>query len=190
MLFDYLLEDRVFMTESKAFRNADTVRRFSKKELSEILFTMMLTLHLLSKTRFNFDAISYATQTVSYPLYDRIYLSTTDTANLISTLKNAKEYLAQPDMDLPTQEIKRYLRDFRLNSIGNTQVRSLFYKLQTRLKISNSYLMAFRRDIVDGEELTWEQQQILAGRLYQQLRRWEYKCDILVLLQKFLDSKE
>jgi len=178
-----------FITESKAFRNEDMVERYSIKELGEILFTMLITLHLLSLTRFSREADDYAHETMKYPLYERIYLSNTDLGNVISTLKNASDYLKQRDVDIPVLDLKRYLRGIRNDQ---SFTRSLFYKLQTRLKIQDAYLFAFRRDIIDTEpdELSWEQKKTLGHRLYQQLRRLDYKVDLLVLLQKFMDCNK
>jgi len=68
--------------------------------------------------------------------------------------------------------------------------RQLFYKVQTRLKVNDSYLTAFRRDIVDSEDLSFIQKKQLGERLYQFLRKYEYKCDVLALLQKFMDSEK
>jgi len=179
-----------FLVESRAFRNEEMVSHRSKKELSEIMFLMLLALQLLSKTRFNRDADNYAKQTLSFPLFDRIYLSTTDLANLISTLKNAREYLDQPNADIPVLELKRYLRDFQANNMSNTLRRNFFYNLQSRLRINDSLILAFRRDIADSTQLTWQEKKIIGGRLYTQLRRYDYKCDVLALLQKLMDAKE
>ena len=174
------------LTESKAFRNEDMVERYSIKELGEILFTMLLTLHLLSLTRFSREADDYSHESMKYPLYERIYLSNTDLGNIISTLKHASDYLKQRDVDIPVLDLKRYLRGIRNDQ---SFTRSLFYKLQTRLKISDSYLFAFRRDLIDTDpdELSWEQKKTLGHRLYQQLRKYDYRLDLLVLLQKFME---
>ncbi len=179
-----------FVSESKAFRNEDMVTRYSVKEMSQIFYAMMLSLHLLRQTRFSKDADNYVSTTLQYPMFDRMYLSTTDLANVIATLRNAKEYLDEPNVDLPILDIKRYFRDFKNSFMDKSFARQLFYKVQTRLKVNDSYLTAFRRDIVDSEDLSFIQKKQLGERLYQLLRKYEYKCDVLALLQKFMDSEK
>ena len=180
-MFDYLFE-------SKAFRNEDQIVKYSLKELSEMVYLIMLTLELLGQTKYSREAHDYSMTTLMYPRFDRIYLSTTDLGNLLSTLLNARQFLDQPDMDIPIQEVKRYLRDFKTRSMSASDRRSFFYKLQMRMKIRDSVLFAFRRDIVDTDDVSFGQRRVLGNRLYQQLRKYEYRVDILAILQKFMDD--
>ena len=174
--------------ESKAFRNEDNIVKYSMRELSEIAYLIFLTLELLGKTRYSKETHEYSMNSLSYPRFDRIYLSNTDLGNLLSALLNARQYLDQPDMDIPILEVKRYLRDFRARTMTDSARRAFFYKLQMRMKIKDSYLMAFRRDIVDSLELDFGEKRTLGKRLYQQLRKYEYRVDILAILQKFMDD--
>ncbi len=189
MLFKYLLKEEL-QFESKAYRNSDMISKYSVKELSEVCFLMFLILELLGKTKFHDDAKKYAIESVKYPLYDRIYLSGTDLANVMSTLKNAKEYLHAPDVDIPINDLKRYLRDFKNSNMSYLEINSTFYKLQTKLKIKDATLLSFRRNIVDDQDLTWDKKRYFGQQLYQYLRRLEYKADIMVLLQKLVESNQ
>lgn len=180
-----------FISESKAFRNEKAMENYSVAELSEIFFTMLLTLHLLGLTRFIRETDAYALDSVKYPMFDRIYLSGTDLCNVIATLKNAKEYLDERDVSIPVLELKRYLKNFKYDTMPNTMKRTLFIKLQSILKIKNNTLISLRRDIVDsGEYLTWSEKKQKGDRLYQQLRKQNYRCDVLVLLQKLMDTNK
>ena len=188
MLFDILTVNTFF--ESKAFRNDESVRKYSSAELGEILFAMLLTVHLLSRTKFKKEAVHYAHESVKYPTYDNIYLSTSDLGNLISTLRNAKEFLNDKNVDIPVQELKQYLRGLHSETMPAANIRALFYKMQTRLHVKDSYLLALRRDIVDNDNLSWSQKKALGDRLYQILRRQDYKVDILAILQKLMDCRD
>lgn len=192
MLFDFLMEDKFVsgkIDESKAFRNEDAVRKYSEKELSEILFTMMLALHLLSQTKFNSDAKKYAEDSLKFPLFDKIYLSATDMANITCALRNAKDILNERDVNIPVMELKRYLRTgFSEGNMSDSLKRMLFIKLQNNLKINNSSLTTLRRNIVDSYNLNWSFKKKYGEQLYQQLRKYQYKCDILYLLQKFMEA--
>jgi hypothetical protein len=176
--------------ESRAFRNNENMEKYSVNELSDIFFTMMMTLHLLDHSKFSKDIIQYTKDTLRFPLFERVYLSGTDLSNVISTIKNAKEILGEKNADIPVLEIKRYLRNFEYDSMSESLKRQLFLKIQNKLKIHNSSLISLRREIVDANNLSWFQKKKIGDRLYQLLRRQNYRCDILVLLQKFMDSKE
>jgi hypothetical protein len=181
-----------FIVESKAFRNQETLEKYSTKELGEIFFTMLLSLHLLGlTTRFIKDADSYCQDTVKYPMFERVYLSGTDMANVISGLRNAKELLDAKNVDIPIMELKRYLRTaFKSGGMSESLKRALFFKLQNKLEIKNSVLTSLRRDIVDTDELSWAQKKVFGDRLYQLLRKYQYKCDVLILLQKFVECRD
>jgi hypothetical protein len=186
-MFDFLKEAKI-IRESKAFRNEGDIEHYSKKELCEIGYCMLLTLELLSQTRYSNDIHKYALNSLSYPRFDRIYLSNTDLANVISTLYNARTYLEQPDVDIPLLEFKRYLRDCHGTTMDSATRRSFFYKMQNRMKVTDSTLTNFRREIVDTDDLEFDDKIRIGHRLYNQLRKYEYKCDILILLQKFMDN--
>ena len=70
------------------------------------------------------------------------------------------------------------------------EINSTFYKLQTKLKIKDATLLSFRRNIVDDQDLTWDKKRYFGQQLYQYLRRLEYKADIMVLLQKLVESNQ
>ncbi len=171
-----------FMTESKAFRNEEMVEKYSTKELGEILFAMLLSIHLLATHE---ETKRYCIKTLKFPKFDHIFLSSTDLANVITTLRNAKELLGQPNIDIPVNELKRYLRSLVLGNNSPAFVRALFFRMQQRLRIKDGQLLSLRRQLIDGEghgdDLTY-------GRpLYGYLRRYQNKCDVLVLLQTLMD---
>lgn len=183
-----LFED---LLESKAFRNSETMQKYNTQELSDIFFTMMLSLQLLSISGFNKEADYYSQETLKYPMFERVYLSCSDMANIISTLRNAKEILGnRSNVDVCLLELKRYLRNYKYDTMDNTLKRMLFVKLQNKLKIRDSNLTTLRREILDGSNLTWSQKKRFGEKLYQILRRYQYKCDLLVLLQKMMDKRE
>jgi len=171
-----------FITESRAFRNEEMVEKYSTKELGEIFFAMMLSIQLVSQHE---ETKRYCIKTLKFPKFDHIFLSSTDLANVITTLRNAKELLGQTNIELPVNEIKRYLRGLVLG--GNTPafVRALFFRIQQRLRLKDGHLITLRRELVDGEghgdDLTY-------GRpLYAYLRKYQNKCDVLALLQTLMD---
>ena len=172
-----------FMTESKAFRNEKMVEKYTTQELGEIFFAMMLTIHLLGSVK---QAKQYCLSSLRFPKFNHIFLTSTDLANVITTLLNAREYLGKPDINLPINDIKRYLRGVIRDTNTSDFSRALFFKLQTKLRIRDGSLLTLRREIVDGEEV--KNKLIPGGKLYKQLRRYEHKSDILAILQILMDS--
>jgi hypothetical protein len=173
------------LKESKAFRNEQMMEKYSTKELGEIFFAMMLTLHNLGPRE---EVKRYCIKTLKFPKFDHIFLSSTDLANVITTLRNAKELLGQPNIDIPVNELKRYLRGVVLGNNTPAFNRALFFRLQTRLRIKDSQLLSLRRNLVDGEG---HGDDLSYGKpLYEYLRRYQNKCDLLVILQGLLDEKD
>jgi len=171
-----------FITESKMIRNDQTASKFDINELSEILFAMLLTLHLLGPTN---EVKRYCINSLQFPKFDHIFLSSTDLANVISTLRNAKEYLQKPNIDIPVIELKRYLRGtISGNNIASFS-RAFFFKMQTRLKIKDANLLILRREIVDSDSIRNKTR--LGDQLYQYLRKYN-NCDLLVILQILMDE--
>jgi len=184
-LFNYLVREE--LQESKGFRDDDTMRKYSSKELRDICFLMFISLHLLSRTRFHRDAKAYATETMKYPLFDRVYLSGTDLGNIISTLVNARKILDERDVNMPLLDIKRYLSDYKFNKMTSRDVSSFFYLLQVRMNICDTSLLSFRRNIVDEEEISWDRLKFLADQVYRKMKIFEYRSDVLALLQRLID---
>ena len=183
MLFECLLENKIGFLEAKAFRNEHMVEKYAVKELSEILFAMMLTLHLMGQRK---EVQNYCRKSLKFPRFDHIFLSSTDLSNVISTLRNAKTYLGKPNVDVPINELKQYLRNIVLNKNTPKFSRAFFMKLQTRLRIKDASLLILRRQIVDGDG--YRDDVSLGKPLYQQLCKYRNNCDVLALLQTLMDN--
>ena len=178
-----------FITESKAFRNEEDGQKFSTKELGEICFAMLVSLHLLHESGFGSEVNSYAANTCKYPKFDRVYLSGTDLGNNIALLRNAKELLNQRNVDVPINFVKQYLHNFKSNNMVPQLKKAFFGQLQARLKITDGSLISVSNSIIEDAGLLNDSERLVLGeKLYQILRRYEYKCDVLALLQKLLDG--
>lgn len=173
-----------FLVESKAFRNESMVEKYTTQELSEILFTMMLALHVLGPIP---EVKKYCIKTLQFPKFDHIFLNNTDMANTITTLRHGREILDQPSIDVPVNELKRYLREFVLGKLTESFARAFFFRLQTKLRIKNGQLLTFRREIVDCNPDSGAKY-YLGSLIYQQLSRLDRKVDILALLQILMDN--
>ena len=171
-----------FITESKTIRNERDAQKYTIQESSEILFSMMLTLHLIGASN---QCKKYCLTSLKFPKFNHIFLSSTDLANVISTLRNARQYLNQPNVDVPIIELKRYLRGIILGNNTPAFSRAFFMRLQSKLKIKNANLLILRREIVDAEII--KNKTKLADKLYQILRSYN-NCDLLVLLQFVLEE--
>jgi hypothetical protein len=172
-----------FLIESKAFRNEKMIEKFSVTEMSEICFAMFLALELMDCDH---SIVSYKNDTLKYPTYDRMYLSTTDLGNVMACLKNSKEILDNKyNVDLPILDMKRYLRP---NIMSRSDNMAFFYKLHTKLKIHNGSLITLRREIVDSGKMPEFYKKKIGNDLIHLLRKFDYRCDILILLQRFLEK--
>lgn len=173
-----------FMTESKAFRNEQMVDKYTTKELGEILYAMMLSIHCVGA---ELEVRKYCINSLKFPRYDHIFLSSTDLANAITSLRHAREILDQPNVDVPVNDIKRYLRDFVLGKLTPEFSRRFFYGLQTKLRVKSPQLTNIRRMLIDGDANQGDK--AASGRLlYQQLAALDKKVDVLALLQILVDK--
>jgi hypothetical protein len=173
-----------FMTESKAFRNEKMVEKYDTKELSDLLFTMLLALHVIGPTQ---QCKKYCNDSLKFPKYDHIFLSSTDLANAVTSLRNAKELLNQTNIDVPIIDMKHYLRNIAFDKMSPEFDRAFFFKLQNKLRIKDGNLLTLRREIV-GETLNKVSRLNLGTKLYKRLSLYEKKCDVLVLLQNVVDE--
>jgi hypothetical protein len=171
--------------ESRAFRRASTLEKYSVQQLSEILFLHLLTLEVLSHSG---DVRQYAKETMAYPTFDGIRFSATDLSNLISTLKNADRYLDERSPSMPFLELKRYIRGIEKRDNEPAFVRLIYYKLQTMLKVKNSQINVLRRDISEYNKLSYPEQVHSVRLLYQLLRKTSYNSDLINKLHNFLEK--
>lgn len=169
------------LLESRAFRRADTLEKYSVPELGEILFLHLLALYAIRNAK-------YAKETLNYPLFDGIYFSTTDLANLLSAMKNSEKYLGEKSPTLPILQIKRFLRNGEHGDWNREDCRALFFKLQNILKIKDSTLNKLRRDLVDNDR-KYDQLQLLK-QLYYKLQKTAYMSDLLGLLHNHLETAD
>lgn len=177
------------LLESRAFRNQHTFEKYTVEELKELFYLYMLTLNILVSGEPS-KAIHYARKTLTYPTFDDIRLSCTDLANIISVLLDTKKYLGKDakNVSLPILEIKRYFRGIeRVN--GNADLtRRLILKLQTVLKLNNSYLNILRRESLDFSTENNIVRRETAERLYREFRKRSYRSDIVQELHEYLEK--
>ena len=127
-------------------------------------------------------AKKYCSNSLKFPKFDHVFLSSTDLANAITTLRMSKK----PRVDIPVNELKHYLRGIMLGNNSSAFSRSFFFKLQNRLKVHNGTLLTLRREIVDGDVPASTHK--MGNQLYQYLRKFN-NCDILTVLQIMLDEQ-
>jgi hypothetical protein len=174
MLFGDLLE-------SRAFRKESTMEKYSVDELGRILFLHFLALYAVRKE----GGDSYANKTLAYPLFDGIYFSTTDLANLISTYKNSDRFLEEKAPTLPILEIKRILRNGASGNWSPYDCRAIFMKLQNVMKIRDTTLNKLRRDLVDDD--TPRDRLIALRVLYREMQKTAYQSDLIDLVHNYLE---
>ncbi|VVC05557.1 Uncharacterised protein [uncultured archaeon] len=168
-----------FLKESRLLRSQTSLQKYSIEKLCDIFFVALLTIQFLRDQ--NIDTKAYCGRTLLFPMFDKIYLSNSDLGNVISALKNTRKILNQSSVNLPVNEIKQFLRGRNTRGMN----RYLFMKVQTRSKIHDGKLLALRREIIDSDGHYSTRK--VADSLYQLLKSYG-GCDIIILLQKFVDA--
>lgn len=179
----------VNLIEARTFRNPQTLEKYSKQELGEILFLFMLVLNIMVHVEPD-QAKKYADATLQYPAFATIKLSATDLCNLITALYRAKAYLDETSVPLPILDIKRYLRGLSNEFADVAFTRMVLMKCQNVLKIQNSILQKLRRNVADFSTLS-DAEKIDTGRqIYRLIRKSSYNGDLIVAFHKWLEKSD
>lgn len=143
------------LTESRLFKNRDTLYGKTAEDLAKYAYIMFMMLEVLRLEQFKW-AKKYAVDTLVYENFDAMRTSATDLHNVLAVLNNQKEYEDKIDIDLnvsvPVFHIKRYLRDIQNHRKYPSQDRQFFMSLETFLKIHDSKLRQLRRDVGDWDQ--------------------------------------
>ena len=140
------------LTEAKTFYNHSTLKGKSAEFLAELIQVMILGLEIIRHEHEKY-AVEYATACMRYSDFTDMHLNSPDLYNLIVVITNQLEYsddiVGNSSINVPVFQLKRYFRDIMGNRNDALADRSLFYKLEKYLKISDTYLKTVRRIVSD-----------------------------------------
>lgn len=171
------------LTESRLYRNADTLDGKTATDLSKVLFLMVLTVEML---RFGEEKFvkDYARKTIQYGDFNHMRVSCTDLGNLASVLSNQDYYSdkIQTDFEIsvPLLQFKTYLRGVRDEDSIHSNDRNFFLKLEKYLKITDSKYKNFRRIIGDWEKMSKGERNSIITSIKQEYNSLAQNNDLIV----------
>ena len=191
---NFLKQDRVVrlgfieeLTEARLYRNGDSLRGKKVEDLAKSAYLMIMMLEILRYESKEF-ARHYARDTIAYEEFKSMRSSATDLHNILTVLKNQSNFsgkiIIDPAINIPTLQLKRYLKDISEDRDNVSADRLLFKSLETFLKISNSTYKSLRRDIIDWDVLSKSGKTSTRNIIKNQMNNFGMQNDLLL---KFKD---
>lgn len=180
------------LQESSLLQNINSVKRYSAKDIADLLFLYLVTLHML-RCEFEFapKAKTYAARTLSVGSWDHVRLNNTDLYQLLSIMmsKNAvwTTQLKQPaashvllsDVHVNEARVLKFLRNIQ-GSFNSRSSAQMLLKFEHELKINITNYKSIRRIVGDWQEshVNTEAKSLAVTRLLQALRHRAARGDL------------
>ncbi len=175
------------LTESAMIPYIGAYKKFSAKQLAEVLYLHIICLHILSVEDITKTfSKSYAIRSTRHD-FTSWYQNSTDICFLLFGLLSEDVELKLPDSShdfkehlyIDTQNVKDWLKSIsRSSSNRYNKSRSLFLHLDFSLQIKDQSLKAIRRLAQDWNHLDLKQKKLTMTRLLQYMRTRCLKSDL------------
>jgi len=170
------------LTEARMFRNTTTLAGKSAKDLADVVFLSFMMLEIL-RIEDNAYAKRYANNTIWDNTFSSMKSSATDLHNLIAVLSNQTKYSskikADAGVNVPTIQIRKYLRDIENNRKDRGWDRAFFKTLGEFLKISKGELKQMRVVVADWNRSSTTEKQKIRLQIKNLLHPSNFQNDLL-----------
>jgi hypothetical protein len=176
------------LSESKLLASQSSYRKYSAKQVSELVYLHVLALRILASEPLSHKfAHDYAMRSARYLGFAQWYQNATDLHLLIHALVDENVDLKMPETStqfketlyLDEVEIRHWLREISQNRISEAHTKSLFLHLDGQFRIRDGSLKAIRRIVQDWPHNTTRQKQLAMTRLLQIMRVRARQSDLL-----------
>ncbi len=181
------------LTESHLITSKTGYRKYSGKQIAEILYLNILAFRILTCDDKNTFIETYANKTKYFRNFDDWHQNTTDlyllvfgllTEDDISLSKDDLKYLKSLSFD--TDRFMNWLKMFAAHSpLSETHAMRLFMSLDKNLKITNDSWRSIRRLAMNWPHITHYDRQLAMTRLLQLMRSRCPTSDLIAPLDKF-----
>jgi hypothetical protein len=189
------------ITEARMTRDSTGTRKLTYSDCCERLYLSLLVLETLRHfPEFRLTVQKYAKRTRGFESYRYYRINGSDLYNFIYLVvgdDSAQDKLKDPEAakslkantKIPLSDLNRYI-----NQLANGQqpilVSSLFIKLESGLKITNTDYKSIRRALSDFEKLTRDEKRRFTTRLIYAVRAKLRNSDIIDDFEKFAAIKD
>jgi hypothetical protein len=144
------------LVEARLYKGESTLKGKTAKEISAIVFLMIMTLEIMRHESPNY-ARKYVENSLQFGNFDSMRSSMTDFGNLVAVLSNQDDYddtiKADFGINIPFLQLKRYLTDIRNGAKTSSMDKSFFLKLEDFLKVSEGLHKTIRRHVTNWDTL-------------------------------------
>lgn len=186
------------LNESSLFSSFSSVHRYSARDVADLTFLYLISLHVLRSEYHTAPfAKSYAQKTLVHGDWDDPYLNSTDLYQLLNiTLANSskfREHLKDPsksdvflhDLMLDEYDVKRFLQNIQRSSYNDDLSARLLFRFERALRISVTNYKSVRRVCSDWNtaHIDHEAKSLAVTRLLQAMRNRANWGDLTAPLQ-------
>jgi len=172
------------LTESRMFKNSRDFSSMSNRTLANI---SMIAIIICTIYRQNSFVRNYLENTIGFGDFDFVRSSSTDLANVISVLKNFKEYkilIANDGISFPILQFKSFARGIINGDLSEADYRRYLYAFEGFLKINDGIIRNARRFAYDWEQLDRVQRDAIQRYFVNYLNSHAYTMDLTVWYKK------
>jgi hypothetical protein len=184
-MLDFLQE----LKEARLYRGADTLQGKSADELAKITYAMIMILEILRHEDNKF-AKKYVDDTIGYENFSAMRSNATDLHNLLSVLNNQSDYenkiTVNHNISVPVLQIKRWMRDISSGHKDKGLDRTLFMKLESFFKISDSQLKQIRRSVGDWNDTSTNEKSVVRKQIKNFLQGHGQQNDLLIQIKHYI----
>lgn len=191
--------------ESSLFSSFSSVNRFNARDIADLTFLYLITLHVLraewSSAPF---AKHYASQTMAFGGFDDAHLSNTDLYQLLTiTLhhsKNFTSHLKNPqasetlihDLMLDSHDVMRFLKNIAGSRYDDHLAAMLLLRFERELRIGVTNYKSVRRICSDwnSSHIDDEAKSLAVTRLLQAMRNRALRGDLIQPLQRMAKEQK
>jgi hypothetical protein len=190
------------LTESNLIRTKQSLRNYTGKDISELVFLYLVSLEILRHEEpYASEAKSYAAKTVKYGSFSHFYPSGNDLYLLLHTLFGERNQEAVSHLKLPEKSAKflslttldqvrtkSYLRSVAHGSEPSSP-QNFFLHAEQALKISVSNYRSIRRLAVNWSDLDRPDKKLVMTRLLQAFRTRLIRSELKPVLERYAKDK-
>ena len=179
------------LKEARMYRGTDTLQGKSAEELAKITYMMIMMLEIL-RTEDSEYVRKYVDNTIGYENFTHMRSNATDLHNLITVLNNQDNYSGRikPNFNIsvPVLQLRRYMRDISAGHKDRGLDRTLFMKLETFLKISDSQAKQIRRFVGDWNQTSEGEKNTIRKQIKNFLQNYGQQNDLLIQFKHKIHS--
>lgn len=172
------------LTESRMFKNSRDFSQMSNRHLANIAMISIIICVIYRKNSF---ISNYLDNTVGFGDFDHIRSGGTDLANVITVLKNFKDFkllVANDGISFPVLQFKTFARGIINDDLSEADYRRYLYAFEGFLKVSDGILRNGRRLAYDWETAEPVQRDQITRYFISYLNSHAYTMDLTVWFKK------